>query len=421
MRRSDFLRKYFGKFIAALVLVGLIVYTLFHALGFAGGNLLTTPARRVTDTQILGGEAYLFRSEELIRTDREGLINDLVESGSKVGRDVKVAQVHENQTSMTDAEAQKLIDRFSRIIAALEKGQPDAGESLSHAKEYKEKADAAFVALKTAIESGDLSAAAELEDDMLTYLCRHGMLTGTDAEAGRVLTTMKGSREALLGGSYTDVVNTLSSGYFYNRSYVDGGEEIFTDEALESLTVESFSALCKQFETAERESLAVGKMVYEYDWHIAVGMDASASELLQVGGIYYVVFPENEDVRLELTCQRIVTDGAKGSVVILQVTDSPIDFEYLRAQRVEIEVSSCRGYYVPEQALTTIEGTDGSTIDGVYIFENSTVYFRWVRILYRGDGYVIVDEQGDHGADYLALNDIIVTSGFNLYHGRVYQ
>ena len=38
-----------------------------------------------------------------------------------------------------------------------------------------------------------------------------------------------------------------------------------------------------------------------------------------------------------------------------------------------------------------------------------------------GDGYYIVAEQGDRGDDYLALNDIIVTSGENLYHGKVYQ
>ena len=416
MRRSDFLKKYFGKFIVALTLVGLIVYTLFHALGFASGNLLTTPARRVTDTQILGGEGYLFRSEEVIRGDREGLINELVESGSKVGRDVKVAQIHEYDGKATLAETQRTVDRFTRIISTLEKGQTELGESLANAKEYKAQADRAFLDLKDAIESGDLRGATEIEDDMLASLSRLGILTGTDSNVANVLASIKASKEALLGNTYTDVVNTFSSGYFYNRSYVDGGEEIFTVDALENLTVDGFDALCEQFANASRDGFAVGKMVYEYDWYLAIGMDLSASELLQEGGFYYTVFPENEDLRLETVCQKIVTDGLNRAVVVLQVTDSPIDFDYLRAQRVEIEVSSCRGYYVPAQALRVVDG-----VEGVYIFENSTVYFRRVRVLYRGDGYVIVDEQGENGADYLALNDIMVTSGSNLYHGRVYQ
>ena len=59
--------------------------------------------------------------------------------------------------------------------------------------------------------------------------------------------------------------------------------------------------------------------------------------------------------------------------------------------------------------------------DGVYVFENSTVSFRRVEILYRGDGYYIVAEQGERGDDYLSLNDRIVTAGKNVYDGRVYQ
>ena len=416
MKRRDFLKKYFGKFIVALTLVGLIVYTLFHALGFASGSLLTTPARRVTDTQILGGEGYLFRSEEVIRGDREGLVNELVESGNKVGRDVKVAQVHAYDGQASLAEAQRTVDRLTRIISTLENGQASLGESLANAKEYKDRADRDFLDLKAAIASGDLRDAAELEDDMLSTLSRLGILTGTDADVTRVLAEVKASKDALLGSSYTDVVNTSSSGYFYNRSYVDGGEEIFTVDALETITVDSFDALCEQFAGASRDGFAVGKMVYEYDWYLAIGMDLSSAELLQEGSLYYTVFPENKDLRLEAVCRKIVTDGLNRAVVVLQVTDSPIDFDYLRAQRVEIEVDSNRGYYVPAQALRVVDG-----VEGVYIFENSTVYFRRVYVLYRGDGYVIVDEQGEHGADYLALNDIMVTSGSNLYHGRVYQ
>jgi hypothetical protein len=80
MTRRAFLRKYFPKFTAALALVGLIVYTLYHALGSSAGSLLTTPARRVTDTDTLSGEAVLFRAESVIALPAAGLVNDLVAS-----------------------------------------------------------------------------------------------------------------------------------------------------------------------------------------------------------------------------------------------------------------------------------------------------------------------------------------------------
>jgi hypothetical protein len=56
----------------------------------------------------------------------------------------------------------------------------------------------------------------------------------------------------------------------------------------------------------------------------------------------------------------------------------------------------------------------------VYIFKDSTVYFRRIEVLYRGDGYCIVAEQNGREG-YLALYDLLVTSGENLYDGRVFQ
>ncbi|MBQ9760549.1 MAG: hypothetical protein IJW16_04295 [Clostridia bacterium] len=420
MTRREFLRRYFLKFIAALTLVGLIVYTLYHALGSAAGSLLTTPARRVSDTQILGGEAVLFRSEALLEAPSDGLINDLVESGSKVARDVAVAQVWQNMTDMSTAEAQRLLYRCNRIISVLEAGRVEAGEPLSGAQECKDRITADYLAIKQAAQSGNLSALVAMEDDMLSNLCRYATMTGTDQSVEQVLEAMKVSKNALLlGGTSVSIVNTEASGYYYNRAYVDGGESIFTEDALESLTAESFDALCAQFAAMKDTGNAVGKMVRRHEWSIAVDFSSAVSSLLVPGLTYRVTFPENSDLVLTLTCVRIVSGADGREIVILQSSDNPRDFEYLRRQRVEIEVGSCNGYYIPEQALHTGVSESGETVDGVYIFENSTVYFRRIEILYRGDGYVIAAEQGDRGSAYLALNDIIVISGGNLYDGRV--
>jgi hypothetical protein len=83
---------------------------------------------------------------------------------------------------------------------------------------------------------------------------------------------------------------------------------------------------------------------------------------------------------------------------------------------VEITVGSCKGYYVPEAALQNV-----NNVEGVYIFENSTVYFRRIEILYRGNGYCIVAEQSEGDGDYLSLHDVLITSGKDLYEGKVYQ
>ena len=416
MKRREFFKRWIAKFLVALTLVGLIVYTVFHALGGSSGSLMTTPARRVTDRQILGGEAYLFRDEAVVKTDARGLVEETVKSGEKVGRDVCLANVWTGYSEEIRAELQRELDRLERLLAVLEEGQPDVGEPAINAQRYRQEASALFLEIRAAMEAGNEELVVELEDRMTVCLCRVAALTGNRAEVQKTLEELRARRDEILQGGYTSVYNTLSSGYFYNRSYVDGGEGLFTLEALAELSAESLDALREAYATHQASDFSVGKMVYGYEWYLAIPYASAIEGLMQAGEQYEVTFPENEDMVLTLICERIQVDSAGDSVVILRSTESPKAFEYLRTQHVEIEVGSCRGYYIPEQALTVQGG-----VDGVFIFENSTVYFRRIEILYRGDGYCIVAEQGDRGKDYLALNDIIVTAGKNLYDGRVYQ
>jgi hypothetical protein len=110
--------------------------------------------------------------------------------------------------------------------------------------------------------------------------------------------------------------------------------------------------------------------------------------------------------------------------VVLRSDVTPAAFRYLRAQSVETTVGSMDGIYIPEQAYVEWNG-----MTGVYVFEDSTVRFRRIHVLYTGDGYLIAASEDDRVSEedseewiaYLALNDLMVTSGKNLYHGKVYQ
>lgn len=412
MKRSDFFKRYFVKFLVALILVGVIVYTLFHALGGSSGALMTTPARMITDTQLLGGEAYLFREETLLEGYSEGLVEDLVNSGSKVGKGVCLARVWTD----CDPALQKQLDRLNRMISVLESGQTEVGEPAINAQRYKQEADALFLQIKQELARGNDAAVPALEDRMLVCLCRVASLTGKGESVVQTLEDLRSQRTALLHGRTTAVYNSHASGYFYNRSYVDGGEELFTAEALDGLTVAGLQTLCQRYSEQQGEQFSVGKMVYSYDWYLAIAYESSVEGILEAGDAYDVTFPENGDTVLTMTCTRVETDDTGRTLVILHSNENPTSFDYLRAQRVEIEVGQCKGYYIPAQALTVQNG-----VEGVFIFENSTVYFRRIEVLYRGDGYCIAAEQGERGDDYLALNDIIVTSGTNLYDGRVFQ
>lgn len=416
MTRKAFLQKYFVRFAVSLTLVGLIVYTVFHVFSSTSGSLITTPARRITDVQLVSGEAYLFRDETVLTVSTEGLVNDVAESGEKVSKGVTLTEVW-SSPSATLTSDQNELDDLNRLIAVLENSKVGADSTLAQAEAFRADARLDYRTIRESVTSGDFTELQVLEDDLLTLLNRYATLIDSSDGIDDTLSKLKAQRAVLLSGTRTLVTNTKASGYFYDRTYVDGYESIFTLSALEKLTADDFPTLTASEPQETESGFAVGKMAYGYAWYLAVAFDASAAELFEEGVTYGFTFPENRDYELNMSCTKRLVGSDGGVVAVFTSNEVPTSFTFLRAQNVEITVGKCTGYYVPESALHCVNG-----VDGVYIFQDSAVYFRRIEILYRGDGYCIVAEQGDRGSDYLALYDVLVTSsGKELYDGRVFQ
>ncbi len=417
MKRRRFLKLNFGRMALTFLLLCLIIYTCYHALWNSSGSLLTTPARTISDIQLVGGEAWLFRDETLLTVPDEGLVNSVAVSGSKVGKNTVLTQVWSSDLPKPLEERQKELDGINRTIRVLEASLLPEGTPLSKADGYRQDALADLSEIRMAIREGDWSRLSELEDDLLIDLNRYGALTG-DAEALTLaLERARAERDELLTGEKLELTNQLSSAYYYGLSEVDGYETVFTEAALESLTAESFAAL-KTAEPGTEAEFVAGKLCYGYSWRVAVDFTENCGDLFDVGGVYTVRFPENDGMELELTCEKLLENGNGGTVAVLRSDVTPSNFRYLRTQKAEITVGSVEGIYIPAQSYVSQNGEDG-----VYVFEESTVRFRRIRVLYEGDGYLIAaltDDQPAAETAYLSMNDLMITSGKKLYDGKVY-
>ncbi len=417
MKRRGFLKLNFGRLALTFLLLCLIVYTCYHALWNSAGSLLTTPAKTVSDTRLVGGEAWLFRDETLLTVPREGLVNSVAVSGSKVGKNTVLTEVWTSDSAVPLEERQKELDEINRAVRVLEASLLPEGTPLSKADGYREDALTDLSEIRAAVRQGDWSRLSEMEDSLLINLNRYGALTGDADALEQALERALAEREKLLTGEKTELVNTLSSAYYYGLSEVDGFETVFTEAALESLTAESFQSL-KTAEPKTGTEFVAGKLCYGYSWRVAVEFSEDCGDLFAVGGVYTVRFPDNEDLQLELTCEKLMENGSGGTVAVLRSDVTPSAFRYLRTQKAEITVGSVEGIYIPARAYVSLNGKDG-----VYVFEESTVRFRRIRVLYEGDGYLIAaltDEEPDGETAYLSLNDLMITSGKKLYDGKVY-
>lgn len=416
MTRKGFLKKYALRFAVTLAMLGIIVYTVAHAMGFAMGNVLTTPVRRITDTQITSAEAYLFRNEEVITSTNTGLVDTLVENGTKVAKNVSVAKVwstEESGEALTSAQLH--LTRINRAIRILEKAKLKAGTPLSEANKYRAEYTTLYREISAATEEGNLDRIPALEEKLLIALNRYVSLVGETDQTKTYLQSLMNEKQDLIGDATAiEVKSETSSGLFYDSGYVDGYESIFTVDARETLTPETLHTLAESTPTIP-EGQTVGKLVYGYEWYLALELSPSVAMGFQTGKGYRFTFPENNDSTATLTLETKVT-GTGTVLAVFRCDSYPNDFLFYRKQTVEITVGESEGFYIPETALVTQNG-----VTGVYVFEESTVRFRQAEIIWRGEGYAIAALPGENSFTALKENDILIVSGDDLYEGKVYR
>ena len=116
----------------------------------------------------------------------------------------------------------------------------------------------------------------------------------------------------------------------------------------------------------------------------------------------------------------------------------PAGFDFPRSFTAETVALQAGGYRIPSEALVTLHShKTGEDVTGVYILAGNVVEFRKISIQVARDGYVIAHTYEDmkayldsltdeerrkrtaDGWSYLGLNDNIITSGNELYEGKV--
>ena len=414
MTRQAFLKKYLLRFAVSVTLLGLIVYTLYHVFASSAQSLMKTSVRYHSEPQIISGSAYLFREETVLTSPREGLVNDLVPSGTKVSRGIPLSEVWECSEQFRDV-LQLRLDDLNRLIQILEASQLPSGTPLAAAGGYRDAASAAYEAICTAIVTGDWTAIGGLDDNLLTLLNQYTSLTAPENQIAEVLETLKAERTQMLTGTPLTQKCDKASCYYYSRDYIDGYEALFTPDALNALDAQSFAALTTAEPSTPSDGFPVGKTVFGYEWSLAIEFDAVGSAYLTEGEAYSIRFPENHSRTLSLVCTKLIPT-ANGAIAVFTSNEVLSDFVYLRKQTAEITVNTRTGYYVPESAIYTANG-----IEGVYVLRDGVLHFCQIEVIFRGDGYCIISERGDRGEEYPILYDILITSGKDLYDGKVYQ
>lgn len=410
-----FAKKYAPRVGTFIVSVAVIAYVLYHCLDIGSVRLDTTHAVESTEYEIAGLTGYIFRDEHTLTSPNRGAAIYRVGNGEKVSVGTELAKVYtvgntEEYVSQRDS-VEKEIALIERSIA-----MKSAAASISKTKAAIERA---YHSLMAAVAEGDAEATRKSAEDLTVYMNAYDYVVGnTDLDAAL---TEKRAELVALENSYSGVYDSIScdkSGYFCYGG--DGYEEIFDYASVESLTAADLEEMTEKMKNAKTDTAGVvGRMIYDYEWYLAVPASATLCEKMRESAGYEITFT-NSSIELKMTLDRIaIMPGESEGVLIFSSGEHPKDFDFCREQTVELLVDTTVGYRVPREALRENKG-----FKGVYILSASEVKFRRVNILLETDGYYVVAERDlstENYDEFLDLNDeiIISISDGDLHEGRL--
>lgn len=418
-----------------LLIVGMVLYALYHVVTATSSRLVTDVVVSGEERTTLVGEAVIFRDETVLTAvGGRYLCSYPLVSGAKVNANTTLAQLYTTSLEEDElAQAQATLTALDRQIELAER-VPDHDALASLAELRAQVREQLIANAQNATGGAPMNEISGGAFDLLLTLNRIDALTGQTTGSEAVLTALQGERSRLLLAagyagrtlSVSDVPGEQTSGYFYHAERVDGYEDILTRSALFAMTLNELeAALASERVTYGQGVSVVGKLAASHRWSIAVAVDPLLARDMQAGDRFAVLFTDEYGVTLSMTLDRVIGSVADGrAYAVLSTNELPDGFGFTRFSRVEITLSTQKGYRLPETALHTLDGKDG-----VYILEGGRVSWRDVEIVARGEGFVLAyaptreqreSEQDDtyHADRYIALQDVVIVEGKQLYDGK---
>ena len=426
MAKAKRVRTYKQTAVNAIILVTVLFLCLYMVIQFSRGaapQVSTQRTQTVTDSTYAYLEGYVFRDEDTVTANDNAVIYYTVRDGEKVGVEQKYVSLYSSsglsQSDAKNAESEllSLSDRIYLIESGLK--QNAAGSDLST---ISRDVFASYYAYVNSIIDGDISMADKVGGSLLSSMVEYSVGTGGQS-ASSVINELKAARYSLLSSLGTE--NALISERGFNFMYSsDGYESIFSSSKLDGLTPDGLKALAGSAPEAS-EKRVIGRRIYSPKWYIAIPADEATYLGFSEGSVYDVTFSDSDGVTVDMRLERIVIDEAdqNSAYMLFSSYDLAAAASFSRTQSVRIYLGSTSGYRVPKQAVR-----NGEQYDYVYILVGNMVELRRVSIKGEGNGYYIVSTYEEDVKDnvsreipYLNINDLLITSGNDLYDGKLLE
>lgn len=423
MKRRKDRRAYSQTTVNTVILVFIIVAFVYLGVQISKNfsfNFSTLRTQSVADSQYVYLKGYVFRDESALTMNERGVVDFLFRDGERVGVDQTYA-VYYPMPSLSDDEVaakQSELNALNEGIRRFDGGI--TGGMIADLAGVNTDLTSSYYAYIDAILDGDLVSADKKGELMLDALVEYSIITGKGDTSSDIPKQLKERKAQLLSSLGVNGQNLSTNDGMYLYYTADGYESIYSIDKLEELTPSGLRQLT-QSSPKTYSSNTVGRIVRSPKWYMAIPTDEATALRFSEGAVYTVGYSGNSNKTVDMNLEKICVDENGDAYLLFASFDLAVSEDVMRAQNVKILMSSVSGYRIPTEAIHNENGNDG-----VYILVGTVVEFRRVNIVKQGNGYCLVStyeedlaNNPDSSVPYLNANDLIITSGNDLYDGKL--
>ena len=403
-----------------LVVIALLVYVCVQIFGNVGSTALSTQrTQSITDNSFVYLNGYIFRDEGVIYCDSGTVIDYIAQDGAKIGVGQAIADLY-RPVGFSKSELERLQKELSSLNGRLSlfSKHSSSGGFISDLSHINDDLTQNYYSYTKSVLNGDIASALLYGDSLFKSIVDYRAVTGRDGLAKDISSRLEAEKNSLLSSLACEPVSLVSDeSYSFFRSS-DGYEGLFSSKKLSQLTLLELESVISAPPT-ETDKTVVGRVIYSPKWYLCVPASEVDRSGFTEGTSYDVVFTQSDGSTVKMILEKIVEEE-NGAYMLFSSLDASRSPQLSRAQSVKILTDSKSGYRVPTEALAEVDGETG-----VYILVGNVVEFRRVTVIGEGNGYYITKtEEQDSAEDeekiipYLKINDLIITSGNDLYDGK---
>lgn len=415
------------KTLLLLLTLGVLVYFGMQGFRYFSDPLTTTLAYSYQVDKGIDLTGYVIRREQVLTDEGGGLLRLQRSEGEKVSSGGTVGVVYADQASL---DRQRELDEVNARLEQLR-----FAEEAALGSEVSLKLDAqimeSLLDFRTEVAAGRLDKAEEHEVELKSLvLKRDYTYSDTEDLTGQIqqLEARQSELKAQAAASVRRI--TVSQTGIYS-AVVDGYESVLTPDMLEELMPSDLSEL-----NGDGSGSEVGKLILGDDWYYAVTMKTEEAEQLEQlsrqlaaqGSGLCLRFAKGVEQDLQVKVAHIGQEENGRVVVVFHGRTHLPQLTLLRQQSAAIIRETINGIRVPQAALraantkldetgqrVTVEGT------GLYCVVGMEARFKPVRVLYSGDGFVLVESTAASNQENLRLRpgDEVIIAASGLYDGKV--